>query len=76
MVGSGDLFIWVLFIFDCELVARIPHAGLKTCTVAEDDLELGIILPLCPEGWDYSCVPPHQFIWHEGSSLGFPVCTC
>lgn len=32
-----------LFIFGCEL--SLAHAGLKTCTVAEDDLELTIILP-------------------------------
>lgn len=63
-----------LFIFGCEL--SLAHAGLKTCTVAEDDLELTITLPPRPECWDYSCVLPHQFIWRQGSSLGFPVCTC
>ena len=27
--------------------------------VAEDELELPILLPLPPDGWDYRCEPPH-----------------
>lgn len=33
--------------------------GFELTTVVEDDLEVLIILPLSPECWDYSNVPPH-----------------
>lgn len=63
LVGSGDLCVWVLFIFGCEIGSHVANASLKTCGVAEDDLKLLIILLPHPECWDYSYVPPHQFIW-------------
>lgn len=48
----GGLFI--------ETGSHIFQAWLKTCCVAEHDLEPLISLPLPPKSWDYRCALPCQ----------------
>jgi len=44
-------------LYTSRLLSLCP--SYSRCDIAEDDLELLILLPLFPESWDYKCEPPH-----------------
>ena len=47
----GFLLIW-FFVFSKQGLMQMGLAS-----VAENDLELMILLSLCPNSWDYTCMP-------------------
>lgn len=56
----GVWFVWVRFIFVCEIGAHVAPTHLETDKVLEDDIEL-VIVPLpCVECYGNSYVPPQQ----------------
>lgn len=51
-------WLMIMLVFFLNVMPCIP-AYPQTYKVAEDELELLILLPLPPDGWDYRCEPPH-----------------